>query len=83
LDPTVELGNLPLDKGYQSRRNATLIEDRGGLPIIALKKGARALAKGHPARKRMGQRERADGRAHRLRYNRRTIQEGVYGAMKG
>jgi transposase len=83
LDPTVELGNLPLDKGYQSRRNATLIEERGGVPVMALKANATAKTLGHPAWKRMVLRQRADGRAHRLRYNRRTIQEGLYGAFKG
>ena len=49
LDPTVELGNLSLDKGYISRRNATLIEDRGGVPVLALKANATAKALGHPA----------------------------------
>ncbi len=83
LDPTVELGNLPLDKGYQSRRNATLIEARGGVPVLALKAHITAKALGHPAWRRMVLRQRADGRAHRLRYNRRTVQEGVYGAFKG
>ena len=57
LDPTRDLGNLPLDKGYQSRRNATLIEDRGGIPVLALKAHAPAKALGHPAWKRMVQRQ--------------------------
>ena len=83
LDLTVELGNLPLDKGYQSRCNATLIEDRGGVPVLALKANATAKALGHLAWKRMVQRKGADGLAYRLRYIRRTVQEGIYRTFKG
>ena len=48
-----------------------------------LKYHATAKALGQPAWKRMVQRQRADGRAHRLRYMRRTVQEGVCGAFQG
>ncbi len=83
LDAEIELGNLALDKGYQSRKNAELIEVRGGLPVMDLKANVRhALGKGHPAWKRMVLRQRNDRRAHRCRYRRRTVVEGMFGAMK-
>lgn len=83
LDPKVELGNTALDKGYQSRRNAELIEARGGLPVMDLKANVtHAFAFGHPAWKRMVLRQRKDRRAFRCRYRRRTLVEGVFGAIK-
>lgn len=89
LPTDLELGNVALDKGYQSRRNAQLIEDRGGLPVMALKKNiVHAYAKLHsaeasPAFKRLVLRQRADPRAHRFRYHRRPVIEGLFGAFKG
>lgn len=83
LDPEVELGNTALDKGYQSRRNAQLVEDRGGLPVMDLKSNVRhALTFGYPAWKRMVLRQRTDRRAFRCRFRRRTLVEGVFGAIK-
>ncbi len=82
-DLTGELGNFPRDKGYHSRRNATLIQVRGGIPVRAITAHAMAKALCHPAGKRMVQRKRADGRAPRLRSIRRMVPEGVYGAFKG
>ncbi len=41
-----------------------------------------ALAFGHPAWKRMVLRQREDRRAFRCRYRRRTLVEGVFGAVK-
>ena len=49
MDPSIELGNGAFDRGYQSRKNAQLIEDRGGFPVIDLKNSATAKALGHPA----------------------------------
>lgn len=60
LDPSVEIGNVTLDKGYQSRQNATIIEERGGLPVIDLKTNVTAKTLGHPAWKRMVLRQRGD-----------------------
>ncbi|MDE1835461.1 MAG: transposase [Euryarchaeota archaeon] len=85
LPAEIPLGNVTLDKGYQSRRNAQLIVDRGGRPVMDLKAsvlGARhSYPKGHTAWK-MALRERRDRRRFRCRYRRRTIIEGVFGAFK-
>ena len=82
VDPEIRIGNVVLDKGYQSRQNATLIEARGGLPVIALKANATAKCLGHPAWVRMVRRQRGDRRAHRMRYNRRAVIEGMFGGFK-
>jgi transposase len=82
LDPSIELGNGVFDRGYQSRQNAQLIEARGGLPVIDLKKNATAQAHGYPEWKRMVYRQWTDRRAFRCRYRRRTLVEGVFGAVK-
>ena len=62
MDPSIELGNGAFDRGYQSRKNAQLIEDRGGFPVIDLKKNASAKTLGHPAWRRMIHRQRTDRR---------------------
>lgn len=83
LDAEIELGNLALDEGYQSRKSAERIEDRGGGWVMELKANAsHALAKGHPAWKRMVLRQRNDRRSHRCRYRRWTVVKGVFVAMK-
>ena len=82
MDPSIELGNGAFDRGYQSRKNAQLIEDRGGFPVIDLKKNATAKALGHPAWRRMVHRQRTDRRAFRCRYRRRPVVEGVFGGFK-
>ena len=79
----MELGNTALDEGDQSRRNAEIIEARGGLPVMDLKTNVtHALAFGHPAWKRMVVRQRKDRQAFRGRYRRRPLVEGVFGAVK-
>lgn len=82
LDPSIELGNGAFDRGYPSRRNAQLIEDRGGFPVIDRKKIATAKALGHPAWRQMVHRQRSDRRAFRCRYRRRPVVEGVFGGFK-
>ena len=83
VNPEVELGNTALDKGYQSRKNAELIEGRGGLPVMDLKANVRrALAEGHPAWKRMVLRQRGNRRGFRCRYRTRAVIEGMFGAFK-
>jgi len=82
LDPEVELGNTALDKGYQSRRNAELIEGRGGLPVMDLKANVTPHPDGHPAWKRMVLRQRGNRRTFRCQYRRRTVIEGTFGAVK-
>jgi hypothetical protein len=45
----IELGNVPPDKRYLSRKNCERVEARGGVAFIPLKKGSRALVRGSPA----------------------------------
>jgi hypothetical protein len=82
LDGGIMLGNLALDKGYQSRRNAELVEARGGRPVMDLRKNSRRRADGSPAWRRMVRLRQDDGRVFRCLYRRRTIVKGVFGAFK-
>jgi hypothetical protein len=77
----VDAGNVLLDKGDPSRKNAELIEARGDLPIIDLKANVTAKTLGSPAWKRTGIRQRGKRRAFRCRYRRRTAVEGILGAL--
>ena len=82
VDESIELGLVALDKGYQSRRNAQLIEDRGGTPVMDLKQNVRhPFPRNYPAWKRMVWRWR-DKRSFRCRYRRRVVVEGLFGAFK-
>lgn len=66
--PEVECGNTALDKGDPSRRNAELIDARGGLPGRDLKANVtHALAFEHPAWKRIVVRQRKDRHVFRCR----------------
>lgn len=76
------MGNGAFDRGYQSRKNAQLIEDRGGFPVIDLKKSATAKALGHPAWRRMVHRQWTERQAFRCLYRRRLVVEGVFGGFK-
>ncbi len=76
------VGNVALDAGYASRWNATAIEERGGLPVIALKSTFAAKTLGHPAGKRMVLRQRGDRRTHRMRYHYRAGIEGMFGGLQ-
>ncbi len=82
LAPSLSLGNVTLDKGYQSRAIAQRIADRGGRPVIALQDRVTALAMGHPAWRRMVLEARTDRRRYRGRYRRRAVIEGTFGAFK-
>lgn len=78
----IAVGNVALDKGYQSRHNAQIIEDRGGRPVMDLRSNViHALSQGSPGWKRAVL-ARRDGRAFRCRYRRRGVIEGVFGAFK-
>ena len=82
----VPLGNVALDKGYQSRQNAQLIVDCGGRPVMDLKADVRGHTGGGwpgggPGRGE-ALRERRDGRRFRCRYRRRAVIEGLFGAFK-
>ncbi|MGA7860934.1 MAG: transposase [Thermoplasmata archaeon] len=82
LDPSLSLGNVALDKGYQSRAIAQAIADRGGRPVIALQDRVTSWALGHPAWHRMVREARDDRRRYRGRYRRRAVIEGTFGAFK-
>jgi transposase len=81
--PDVSLGSVTLDKGYLSRRNAQAVADRGGRPVIDLRKNVgRGKPKGQPAWKAMVRDQRQHRREFRCRYRRRSVIEGVFGAIK-
>ncbi len=83
LPPNYSLGNVALDKGYISRRNAQAIADRGGWPVIDLKKHiGRIDAGGMPAWSIMLWDRRHHRREFRCRYRRRAVIEGTFGAFK-
>jgi transposase len=78
------LGNVALDKGYLSKRNAQAIADRGGRPVIALRKNIPITTppEGAPAWKAMVRDQFRHRREFRCRYRRRAVIEGVFGAFK-
>jgi transposase len=83
LPTAMRLGNVALDRGYLSRKNAQAVADRGGRPVIELKRIiGRIDAGGAPAWARMIRDRREDGRRFRCRYRRRSVIEGVFGAVK-
>jgi transposase len=80
----IPLGNVALDRGYQSRQNAQRIADRGGRPVIALRANIRpnTTPDGAPAWKAMVADQFRHRREFRCRYRRRSVIEGVFGAFK-
>lgn len=80
----VSLGNVVLDRGYRSKRNAQRIAERGGRPVIALTANVRptTTADGSPAWKAMVVDQFRHRREYRCRYRRRAVIEGVFGAFK-
>jgi transposase len=78
------LGNVVLDKGYLSKRNAQAIADRGGRPVIALRKNIprNSTPENAPAWKAMVRDQFDHRREFRCRYRRRAVIEGVFGAFK-
>jgi len=80
----VVLGNVALDRGYQSRRNAQAIADRGGRPVIALRTNVplTTTPNGFPAWKAMVLDQHHHRREFRCRYRRRSVIEGMFGAIK-
>ncbi len=80
---TVSLGNVALDKGYLSRRNAQAIADRGGRPVMDLRRNIQRIdAGGSPAWSHMLFDQRNHRREFRCRYRRRAVIEGTFGAFK-
>lgn len=80
----VPLGTVILDRGYQGKRNAQRIADRGARPVIALRDNVRVTteAEGCPAWKAMVRDQRTHPDQFRRRYRRRAVIEGVFGAFK-
>jgi transposase len=77
------IGNVALDKGYLSRRNAQAVADHGGRPVIDLRKNiGRIEAGGSAAWSAMLRDRRSHRREFRCRYRRRAVIEGVFGALK-
>lgn len=77
------IGNVALDKGYVSRRNAPAIADRGGWPVIDLTRHIHRIdAGGAPAWSAMLWDRRKHRREFRCRYRRRAVIEGTFGAFK-
>lgn len=84
LPRDLSVGNVALDKGYLSRRNAQAVADRGGRPVIDLKRSIGRVDAGRaPAWSRMLFDQRAHRREFRCRYRRRAVIEGTFGAFKG
>ena len=84
VPPSVPIGNVALDRGYQSRRNAQAIADRGGRPVIALRANIprSTTPDGFPAWKAMVVDQYHHRREFRCRYRRRAVIEGTFGAVK-
>lgn len=83
LPRSLTVGNVALDKGYLSRRNAQAVADRGGRPVMDLKRTiGRIDAGGAPAWAHMLFDQRKHRREFRCRYRRRAVIEGTFGAFK-
>jgi transposase len=79
----VEIGEMPLDKGYLSRLNAQLIANIGAHPYIALKRNtSSALSHGHPAWNNMVHEAWEHKDEYDKHYHRRSVVEGVFSAFK-
>ncbi|MGC9144884.1 MAG: hypothetical protein ACP5GS_02030, partial [Nitrososphaeria archaeon] len=68
--------------GYLSRANAQLIADKGAVPYIAVRKDVRAYSLGYPAWHEMISNWREDKESYDMHYNRRSIIEGIFSAVK-
>jgi Transposase len=78
----VNVGEMYLDKGYLSRANAQLIADIGAVPYIAIKSNVKSKSYGYPAWNRMVNMYRENPDDYAKHYNRRSVIEGVFSAMK-
>lgn len=80
---SVALGNVALDKGYLSRKNAQAVADRGGRPVMDLRRNIQRIdAGGSSAWSHMLFDQRKHRREFRCRYRRRAVIEGTFGAFK-
>lgn len=79
----IEIGEMPLDSAYLSRKNAQLIANTGAHPYIALNENtASALSLGYPAWNRMVHEAWENGEEYQKHYHRRSVVEGVFSAFK-
>jgi len=79
----IEIGEMPLDSAYLSRKNAQLIANRGATPYIALKENtSSALSLGYPAWNRMIHDAWENKEGYEKHYHRRSVVEGVFNAFK-
>jgi transposase len=78
----IRLGDVCLDAGYPSRRNAKLIVANGGTPLIKAKKNVTSRSKGSIEWREMILFQRNDPDGFNKRYHRRPVIEGVIGAFK-
>ena len=77
-----ELGDVCADKAFASRDNAQYIEDRGGRPFLMPKDNATALAKGHPAWRRMVLYRKNHPESFEKRYHKRSNVEAANSSFK-
>jgi transposase len=79
----IEIGEMPLDSAYLSRRNAQLVANMGTHPYIALKENtASALSLGYPAWNKMVHEAWEQKEEYQKHYHRRSVVEGVFNAFK-
>ena len=79
----VQIGEMPLDSAYLSRKNAQLIADTGAHPYIALKENtSSALSLGYPAWNNMIHEAWENEEEYEEHYHRRSVVEGVFSAFK-
>jgi len=79
----VEIGEMPLDSAYLSRKNAQLIANTGAHPYIALKENtSSALSLGYPAWNNMVHEAWENEEEYEEHYHRRSVVEGVFSAFK-
>lgn len=79
----IELGEMPLDSAYLSRRNAQLLANNGATPYIALKENtSSALSLGYPAWNNMVHEAWEHKEEYERHYHRRSVVEGLFNAVK-
>ena len=79
----IEIGEMPLDSAFLSRKNAQLIANIGAHPYIALKEYTlSALSLGYPAWNNMIHEAWENEEEYEEHYHRRSVVEGVFSAFK-
>lgn len=79
----VSIGEMPLDKGYLSRKNAQLIANICARPYITLKENtSSALSLGYPAWNNMVHEAWEQKEEYDKHYHRRSVVEGLFNAFK-